>query len=282
MNRPLLSVSGLCAGYGPYETLHGVSFDLRAGEIFCIAGESGCGKSTLLKALLAPRLFGVRIASGRVEPEGAAAMMALIPQDPGASFNPIRSFAAQFRETLESHGKAYDENEILAAFHSLDLKRGSEILRLCPYEMSGGMNQRVAIALALLLHPKILLCDEVTSALDVSSQAAVLDELMKLRDESGAALIMVTHNLAVAAKCADTVAIMHGGCLIEYGSASEVLYRPAHAYTRGLIAAIPSSNGGLPQPYDAEAMVFPDGSANRPYEMEILSANHRVCMGGRT
>lgn len=274
MMRGILSVRELCAGYGGADVVSQVSFALRGGEILCIAGESGCGKSTLLKALLGGGLFGVRATAGSVEMNGTAA---LIPQDPGASFNPIRTFACQFRETLASHGRPCREAEILATFDSLDLPQGGKILKSRPYEMSGGMNQRIAIALALLLRPRVVLCDEVTSALDVTSQAAVLDELLRLRDGSGAALIMVTHNLGVAAKCADTVGIMHSGYLVEYGPAAEVLRRPAHPCTRNLIAAIPEPGGSF---LDAQPGGDPESYVGRPYSTRPVSANHWICRTG--
>ena len=259
----LLRVRGLSAGYGDGCTVKDVSFSLRAGEILCIVGESGCGKSTLLRALLgsAP---GLRIRSGELRLEGvdllrlpprqrqrlSARHMGVVFQRPGAAFNPIRSYRAQFIETLKSHGKyraAAFEREAGEAFEKLGLSDCRRLLAACPYELSGGMNQRVGLALAMLLKQEILLADEPTSALDATIQLQVAEELKRLRDLSGMAMIVVTHNLALARFLGDRIGVMYAGRLAELGRAGDVLSSPLHPYTRCLLAAIPSLDGHMPQ-----------------------------------
>ena len=258
---PVLTVSRLSAGYGDRLAAAEVSFTLHRGEILCLVGESGCGKSTVLKALMAaPELKTV---SGEILLEDTEltslspaarrslcrSRMGMVFQSPGAAFNPIRSYARQFRETLKSHGK-YDRASfgpaVAAAFAKVELPEGERILRQCPYALSGGMNQRVALALAMLLEQDILLCDEPTSALDATIQLQVAKELKKLRDENGVSQIVVTHNLALAGFLADRIGVMYAGRLVELGAASALLRSPRHPYTRSLVAAIPGLDGRMP------------------------------------
>ena len=258
---PVLTVSRLSAGYGEALAVREVSFTLTRGEILCLVGESGCGKSTVLKALMAaPEL---RLLSGEILLEGTdlAALspkersrlcrekMGMVFQSPGASFNPIRTYGLQFRETLKSHGR-YDRASFgpaaAAAFAKVELPDWRRILRQCPYALSGGMNQRTALALALLLEQDILLCDEPTSALDATIRLQVAGELKKLRDENGVAQIVVTHDLALARFLADRIGVMYAGRLVELGSASELLDHPRHPYTRSLMAAVPRLDGRMP------------------------------------
>ncbi len=259
---PILTVENLSAGYGAGRMVADAAFSLNAGEILCLVGESGCGKSTLLKAIMGTTP-GLQILSGEIILEGQRLLdlpqkernricvnkFGLVSQSPGASFNPIRSYRRQFTETLKSHGK-YDRSTfnglVEAAFLKLGLKDWQRILACCPYEMSGGMNQRIALALALLLEQDILLADEPTSALDATIQLQVAQELKRLRDVSGMAQIIVTHNLALAEFLSDRIGVMYAGRLVEMGTPKQVLSEPRHPYTRALIAAIPSLNGCMP------------------------------------
>ena len=262
MSGKILTVTGLQAGYGGKPMISDVSFDLEKGEIFCIVGESGCGKSTLLKALLGTTP-GLRIMSGSIRLEDTELTelpdaerrrlctdkMGMVFQNPGSSFNPIRSYKKQFIETLKSHGR-YDKDAFLPqveeAFGKLGLDDVRRILSSCPYEMSGGMNQRIAMAIMLILGQDILLADEPTSALDATIQKQMADELRHLRDVSGITQIIVTHNLALAEYLGDRIAVIYSGRIVEMGDASEVLSRPGHPYTRSLIDAIPSLDGRMP------------------------------------
>ena len=259
----ILSVRELSAGYGETPSVAKATFSLRKGEILCLVGESGCGKSTLLKAIMGTTP-GLRVLSGSIELEGKAltAMpekqrlalccdrLGMVFQNPGSSFNPIRSYRKQFIETLKSHGRysaADFDAQTEAAFAKLGLTDTRRILACCPYEMSGGMNQRIAMAIAMLLGQRILLADEPTSALDATIQLQVAQELRRLRDESGVTQIVVTHNLALAKFLGDRIGVMYGGRLVELGDAEAVLSRPVHPYTRSLLAAIPSLDGHMPE-----------------------------------
>ena len=258
---PVLTVSRLSAGYGGRVAAADVSFTLHRGEILCLVGESGCGKSTVLKALMAAP--EVHVTAGEITLNGTELSalspvertrlcrekMGMVFQSPAASFNPIRSYARQFREALKSHGK-YDKAAfgaaVAAAFAKVELQDWQRILRQCPYALSGGMNQRAALALALLLEQDILLCDEPTSALDATIQLQVARELRKLRDENGVSQIVVTHNLALAGFLADRIGVMYAGRLVELGEADALLHSPRHPYTRSLMAAIPGLDGRMP------------------------------------
>ena len=263
--QSLLQVSGLCAGYSRGDVLRDVSFTLRKGEILCVVGESGCGKSTLLKALMGAD-DAVHITGGTVTLEGRELTalsrrerqrlcrdrMGMIFQNPGASFDPIRTYGAQFRDTLKGHGKFRKERfaaDAAAAFDRLGLTDSGRILASRPYELSGGMNQRAAMALALLLEQRILLSDEPTSALDAAVRLQAARELKKLSREDGIAQIVVTHDLALARFLSDSIAVLHGGRFVEYGDTETVLHAPGHPYTKELLQAVPRlecSEGACP------------------------------------
>ena len=261
MNKEILSVSRLSVGYSERPAAADVSFTLNRGEILCLAGESGCGKSTVLKALLAAP--EIRHLSGTIKLEDKVITalsakerrklccdkMGIVFQTPEASFNPIRSYRRQFIEALKSHGK-YDaatfDRQVEEAFIKVELNDWRRILSECPFALSGGMNQRVALALALLLEQEILLCDEPTSALDATIQLQVALELKRLHDSNSVTQIIVTHNLALARFLADHIGVMYAGRLVEFGRACDVLYRPCHPYTKSLIAAIPRLDGRMP------------------------------------
>lgn len=210
------------------------------------------------------------------------------------SFNPIRTYRQQFFETLKSHGllqnPAEMEAKILDIFSSLKLEGGEGILNSCPYEMSGGMNQRIAIAMAMVLEPSLLLADEPTSALDVTVQLQVVEELLNMRKNCGTAMILVTHNIGVVRKMADRVAILYAGRIVEIGSVAEVLADPVHPYTRALMDAVPVLGGNVPEGLDgnppskgadmdtcafAERCVYCDQECNlKKPEMMQISADH--------
>lgn len=234
------------------------------GQITCIIGESGSGKTTLLNAVL--QLPGrAEIAEGQVLFRGddlgemnsrrlrmvRGSKIGVVFQEPGASLDPIRKIHKQFYDALHAHNRsvkrAYARQKASELLRSMEFKDPDRILDSCPVKLSGGMNQRVAIAVAMALEPEVLLADEPTSALDVTVQAQVTDELLQLRDRYGTAVLLITHNMGVAAKMADQVAVMYGGQIVECGSRKEVLNHPAHPYTRALLAAVPRLDGRLPE-----------------------------------
>ena len=251
MSDYLLKINDLSASYGDEDIVKGVSFRMLPGEIVCIVGESGSGKSTLIKAIHG--MSGVKITGGNVLFNDAdIAVLAanerrklmgtgigLIPQDPGASFNPIRKLDSQFREAMAGHDMPYDENIIDTMFKKIGLQHGKAILKNRPFELSGGMNQRIAIAAAMLFEPRLLLCDEATSALDVTTAGAVVEELLKIRETNGTSILLVTHHLGIARKMADNIGIMKDGRLIEYGNTDRIFDSPENEYTKKLIRDVP-------------------------------------------
>ena len=252
----LLRATDLSAGYGGEDVIKKLSFELERGEILCVVGESGCGKTTLLRALLG--------SAGRVETTGGSLEIAgkaitgdarhedvgMIPQNPAAAFNPIRSYKKQFAETLKSHGK-YEAGsfveQCLDTLGALGLADAERILKSCPCQLSGGMNQRMAIALCLMMEYELLLCDEPTSALDTVLRLKTAQELMRLRSLGRIGQIVVTHDLALARMIADKTAVMCKGRFTEYGRTDEVLRSPVHRYTQSLIAASPKLGGRIPE-----------------------------------
>lgn len=254
----LLELKQLSVQYpdGADAVLHDINLDIHAGEITCVIGESGCGKSTLFHSIL--QLPGrVQMTEGSVRFMGKD-LMKLSPgerrgicgsdigavfQEPGASLDPIRKIHRQFYDVLHAHDKSICRDEArsraAALLRTMEFADPERILDSCPVQLSGGMNQRVAIALAMLLKPALLLADEPTSALDVTVQAQVLEELLALRKQYGTAMLLITHNMGVVAKMADRVAVMRSGRIMEYGSRRDVLEQPKHSYTRELLAAVP-------------------------------------------
>jgi len=260
LQSPILEIQNLSLSYDHTCIGNDISFALNTGEVLGIAGESGCGKSTLLKAIIDPAGYGVQISEGTIKYKGKemadlsvkarcrmrGAEIGMVLQNPFAAFNPIRSYQKQFKETLKSHnqwrGKA-SVAEILELFKQLGLSGGKRILSSCPYEMSGGMNQRISIALSILLQPSLLLADEPTSALDATLQFQVVEQLRRLREISDISMILVSHNLFVIAEICDKTAIMHEGQIVEYGNTQEILLNPSHSYTRSLLKAVPKLHG---------------------------------------
>lgn len=251
MSDNILKITSLCAAYSDANAIEDISFDIPAAGIVCIVGESGSGKSTLVKAIHG--MSDLRITGGSIVFDGQditqlkyaerrrlmGGGIGLIPQNPAASFNPIRKYDVQFKESLAGHDMPYNENDIAERLTRIGIADGKALLRNRPYELSGGMNQRIAIAAAMMFEPKLLMCDEATSALDVTTAGAVVEELLKIREEHGTAILMVTHHLGIARRMADSIGIMKAGRMVEYGSAAEIFENPKDEYTRKLINDVP-------------------------------------------
>ena len=252
----LLRYDHVDISYNGIPAVQDVSFTLRPGEILGIVGESGCGKSTLLKAAM-----GLLGSSGMVTrgdiwykewnlPDLPARELrklngpelGMIFQSAGSSFCPIRTVGAQLHEIMTQHGSATKkefENCALELLEKLGFEDGRRILRSYPFELSGGMQQRVGIAAAMLLRPGVLFADEPTAALDVSVQKQVLEELSLLRKTYGTAIVLVAHNIGVIGAMTDRVLVMQDGKTVEYGETPDVLQNPQADYTRKLLAAVP-------------------------------------------
>ncbi len=237
---------------GPVHAVDGVSFDLHAGETLGVVGETGCGKSTLGKSilgLLPPRtqVTGRLALRGRdlvgiSEPELRRLRgeeLALIFQDPMTRLDPLMTIREHFVETIRAHDRTVSADE--AAERAADVLRSMGIsdnrLNHYPHEFSGGMRQRIMIALALVLNPKLLVADEPTTALDVIVEAQILDILRDLRRAYSMSLLLITHNLGIVAEVCDRVAVMYAGQFVEVGPVETIFRRPIHPYTQGLLAS---------------------------------------------
>ena len=254
--QELLRIDHLTAGYGGDAVIEDISIRLHTGEVLGIVGESGSGKSTLLKAIAQIRGLSTEIHAGTVSfdtkdlavlSEGERRRLrgeeiAMVFQYAGASLNPTRQIGTQLVETMRAHTNLSREEiyaraaEVFGGMGFSDVRR---ILATYPFELSGGMAQRAAIALAVILRPQLLLADEPTSALDATIQLQVLDELRALKERTGTAILLITHNIGVVRHIADRVAVMCKGKIVEQGSVDEVLGNPQHPYTRELLAAVP-------------------------------------------
>ncbi len=253
----LLKFDTVDISYGELDVVHNVNFSLHAGEVLGIVGESGSGKSTIIKAAMGLLgNYGV-VSRGDIWLEGRnvpdlsqkelqqirGEKMGMIFQDAGASLCPIRTIGAQIYESMRAHkrriSKKEAKEEALRLFEKLNFKDGERIWKSYPFELSGGMNQRVGIAMAMLLNPPILLADEPTSALDAVSQKQVVQEMLRVRELFDTAIILVTHDMEVVSAMADTIMVLKDGEVMEFGPAKQVLETPKNAYTKELMAAVP-------------------------------------------
>ncbi|MFJ2088938.1 dipeptide ABC transporter ATP-binding protein [Streptomyces sp. NPDC087901] len=259
---PLLDVRGLCVTYRSRgrttQAVSGVDLTIAAGETVAVVGESGSGKSTTAHALLGLLPAGGRITAGTVRFDGEELTalddrrlrkvrgrdIALVPQDPAVSLNPVQRVGDQVAEVLLIHGLAGRKEAAAAATDILELAGMPEPAlraRNFPHQLSGGMRQRALIAIALAGRPRLIVADEPTSALDTTVQQRILDHLQKLSRESGTAVLLISHDLAVAAARADRIIVMRGGEVVEAGPAEQVTAEPRHEYTRLLLDAVPGA-----------------------------------------
>ncbi|MGH1521694.1 MAG: ABC transporter ATP-binding protein [Nitrosopumilus sp.] len=259
---PFLIVNGLSSTYfsskGPVYAVDDVDFDLTSGESIGIAGESGCGKSTLgisiIRMLTGGKIKGeilfdgedvLKIPLSEYDKNFRWKKISMIFQGAMNSLDPVFTINEQFIEILKQHKFTGDfEKIILEMIHSVSLDE--TILKKFPHELSGGMKQRVIIAMALLLKPKLVIADEPTTALDVLIQAQIVNMLKKLKKE-GMSIMFITHDLAVLSEVADKIGIMYGGQMIEYGSSQDIYKNPKHPYTQALLEAIPTIDGNSPK-----------------------------------
>ncbi|MCT9820780.1 ABC transporter ATP-binding protein [Microbacterium sp. W1N] len=289
MSENLLEIDGLSVSYrtpqGPIDAVRDVSLTVAPGETVAIVGESGSGKSTTVHAVIRLLPGAAAISDGAVRFEGrdlvtasAAALRAVrggrigfVPQDPTVSLNPVVRIGAQVAEVLRVHGRADRRTaaiEAVAALERAGLPDAHLRAQQYPHELSGGMRQRVLIAIAIIADPPLIIADEPTSALDVTVQRQILDHLDALKRERGTSLLLITHDLGVAADRADRIIVMSQGGIVEQGTPAQVLLDPQHPYTRQLIAAAPSLNArqALPAVVTAPAVA---ASAGAPAVLEV-------------
>jgi oligopeptide/dipeptide ABC transporter ATP-binding protein len=265
-------------GTGPEaaRAIDGVSFTLAVGETLCLVGESGCGKSVTAQSIarLVPSppahyVGGEIFLNGRDTLKMSApelrnirgGVVTYIFQEPGAALNPVFRIGAQIKESLKLHRPAHaNTEEVIRLLKLVGIPAPEARIRNYPFELSGGMQQRVVIAMALASEPKLLVADEPTTALDVTIQAQILDLLRELKQRLGMAILLITHNLGIVGDMADRVAVMYAGQLVEVAPARELLRRPLHPYTRALIQSVPKLHG------EAERLTAIPGSVPRPGE----------------
>ncbi len=258
-SAPLLEVSGLEVSFateeGVVRAVDEVSFSLRAGEVLAVVGESGSGKSVTAMTIMGlTRSTNARIA-GSVRLDGEelldapdevlrrvrGAEIALVSQDPMSALDPVYRIGDQIAEQIHAHGsvsKAEAHDRVVELLERVGIPRAADRARSYPHEFSGGMRQRVMIAMALSCDPRVLIADEPTTALDVTIQAQILESMKTLREANDAAIILVTHDLGVVADIADRILVMYAGRVVEQGTLDELFYDPQHPYTWGLLGSI--------------------------------------------
>lgn len=241
---------------GEVKALNDVSIHLKEGEVLGIVGESGSGKSVTAYSLMGLTAYPGKLIGGTLDFNGhkihemnetemskiRGNEAAIIFQDPMTSLNPVYTIGNQIVEVIRLHT---DANKVQAHARAVELltlvgiNEPEKRLKQYPHELSGGMRQRVMIAIALACEPKLLIADEPTTALDVTIQAQILELMMELKDKMGMAIIMITHDLGIVANMCDRIAVMYAGRIVEYGTCDDIFYNPKHEYTKGLLASIP-------------------------------------------
>ena len=262
MTAPLLSVRGLTTTFGSAAVVEDMGFDLGEGEVLGIVGESGSGKSMTALSLMRLVPPPGRISAGRVTFEGQhllslperamrairGARISMIFQEPMSSLNPVFTIGDQIMETLRFHAdlpRAEARKRAIELLKLVEIPSAERRVDDYPHQLSGGMRQRVMIAIALACRPKILIADEPTTALDATIQAQILDLLRGLRSEFGMAVLLITHDLGVVADFADRVLVMYAGRVVETAPAARLFAEPLHPYAEGLLASIPRLEGAI-------------------------------------
>ena len=257
----MLEIKDLAVQYGNQApTIEHFNLSMKKGEIISVVGESGSGKTTVIRAVLGALSGAGRVTSGDILYHGESLLknsksdwrkirgskMSMIFQDCGGTLNPIRKIGSQYVEYIRTHQsmtkkEAWDK--AVSMLTKMRLPDAENIMNSYPYQLSGGMRQRVGIAMAMTFNPELRLADEPTSALDVTTQAQIVRQMMELRDDFGTGIIIVTHNIGVAAYMADQLIVMHHGKVVDHGTREEVLNNPTSDYTKKLLEAVPEMEG---------------------------------------
>ena len=279
----LLDVSGLTVGFrtarGFLSAVDGVSFSVGEGEIVAVVGESGCGKSVTALALMGlidPRVGEVVGGSAyfdgtdllALKPAALRTMrgakLAMVFQEPMTSLNPVMRVGAQIAEAISAHegldaaaARARARARVIDLLVRAGIPDPEHRARAWPHQLSGGMRQRVMIAMAVACRPKLLIADEATTALDVTIQAQILELLKDLREELGSSILLITHDLGVVAELADRVMVLYAGRVVEFGAVQTIFSAPGHPYTRALMAALPGGGTERTPLYEIDGVVPP-------------------------
>ena len=300
-NNPILQVKDLTVSFnafaGKVQAVRGVSFDLNKGETLCIVGESGSGKSVTNKAIMGILSKNAVIDRGEILYDGMdltklteeqfcqirGKRIAMVFQDPLSALNPIMKVGKQITETLCVHQKLSQEQakkralELMAA---VGIPEPEKRFNQYPFQFSGGMRQRIVIVIALACNPEILICDEPTTALDVTIQSKILDLIKEIKQERNLSVIFITHNMGVVANMADRICVMYAGKIVEFGTCDDIFYHPAHPYTWGVLQSIPPEDTSNREPLHPILGTPPDlfnppagcpFAARCPYAMKVCS-----------
>ncbi len=278
----LLKVEGLQVQFqtkkGVNTSVDGVSFSIGKGEILGIVGESGCGKSVTSLSILQLLGTNAKISQGSIKLSGRELLglseeemckirgneIAMIFQDPMTALNPTLTIGEQLIEPLVIHqgySKADARREAVEVLKKVGIAAPEKRMKEYPHQLSGGMRQRVMIAMAVSCAPKLLIADEPTTALDVTIQAQILELMLELREKMNTAIILITHDMGVVAETADNILVLYAGKVVEYGSVKEIFNAPKHPYTQGLLSSIP------PLEEDVEELNTIDGTVPAPGQM---------------
>lgn len=257
----MLEIKDLTIRYGKNApTVEHFNLSMKKGEIISVVGESGSGKTTVIRAVLGALAGGGKVTAGDILFQGESVLnykneqwrkirgteMSMIFQDCGGTLNPIRKIGSQYVEYVCAHSnqskkEAWDLG--VSMLEKMRLPDAENIMNSYPHQLSGGMRQRVGIAMAMTFNPELLLADEPTSALDVTTQAQIVRQMMELRDQFGTSIIIVTHNLGVAAYMADQLIVMQNGVVVDKGTRDEIMNHPSSDYTKKLLASVPEMGG---------------------------------------
>lgn len=272
----LLEVQNLSISFntpqGEVQAVRDVSFSLHPGEVLALVGESGCGKSVMCKGIMKLLPSTAKIKSGNIMVNGVditgygeremhklrGKLFSMVFQDPMTSLNPTMSIGMQIAEAVKVHqpgiSKGALQDRVMELLKLVGIEQSRERMKLYPYHLSGGMRQRVVMAIALVGNPSILFADEPTTALDVTIQAQILDLFQEIQRKLGTASVFVTHDMGVVARVADRVAVMYAGKIVETGTAEEIFYDPRHPYTWGLMQSLPAFSRGKDTLYTIPGM----------------------------
>lgn len=289
MTETLLQVDQLVVNTGAISLVDGLSFTLAAGEILALVGESGCGKSMTALSLMNLLPAGVKLSAGNIVLKGQSlpglsesAMQAvrgneisMIFQEPSASLNPLMSIGDQIIEAIRAHRPLSVRDarqQALRLLEAVGIAAAETRLKQFAFELSGGMCQRVMIATALACQPAVLIADEPTTALDVTIQAQILALIKQLRDDTGTAVILITHDIGVVADMADRVAVMYAGCIVEIGNVFDIFAQPRHPYTHLLLNSVPR----LDDAHKQRLRVI-DGVVPEPQHWSLGCRFHKRC-----
>jgi len=282
-----------CSNDKEYQALHNINLELKKGEMLAIVGESGCGKTVTSMSVLQLLAPNAKITSGEIIYNNCNLLslsekqmqsirgkkIALIPQDPMTSLNPLYTIGSQILEVIETHQhiKGIEaEKKAIEVLELVKIPNAKERLKAYPHEFSGGMRQRVIIAMAIACHPEIIIADEPTTALDVTVQAQIMDLLKEIQKNLNTSFIFISHDFGLVYEAADKVAVMYAGHIVEYSSAYELFHNPKHPYTKALLKTLPDFNSIKLEAINGQPPSIKDKFSGCPFEPRC-SSRMEIC-----